>query len=97
VTIALFLGVLFELGRREADDLGGSSTTSPKMAAGNAQNSNLLFSKVGLVQSLSNLQPDFFKARSFESRSLRTFLRSNQVSKTSMYPEDLNFKCLGCR
>jgi len=28
VTIALFLGALFELGRRAADDLGGSSTTS---------------------------------------------------------------------
>lgn len=29
------------------------------MDAGNAQNSNLLFSKVGHVQSLSNLSPEF--------------------------------------
>ena len=29
------------------------------MSAGNVQNSNLLFSKVGLVQSLSNLSPAF--------------------------------------
>jgi hypothetical protein len=59
VTIALFLGALFKIGRSAADDLGGSNTTSLKMAAGNAQNSNLLFSKVGLVQSLSNLSPEF--------------------------------------
>ena len=56
---ALFLGALFEIGRSAADDLGGSNTTSLKMAAGNAQNSNLLYSKVGLVQSLSNLSPAF--------------------------------------
>lgn len=31
------------------------------MVAGNAQNSNLMFSKVGLVESLSNLSPELLR------------------------------------
>ena len=53
--------VLFEFRRSPADDLGGSFAISPYTDTGNAQNSNLLFSKVGLVQSLSNLSPAFLR------------------------------------
>ena len=66
--------VLFEFRRSAADDLGGSNTTSLKMAAGNAQNSNLLFSKVGLVQSLSNLSPKFLMLEVLNPLTLRVLI-----------------------
>ena len=54
-------GLRLNWGRRAADDLGGSFAISPYTDTGNAQNSNLLFSKVGLIQSLSNLSPAFLR------------------------------------
>ena len=67
-------GLVFEFGRSAAADLGGSYKISLEMSAGNVQNSNLLFSKVGLVQSLSNLSPKFLMLEVLNPLTLRVLI-----------------------